>query len=86
MPSAMARTSCSRQGSLHAGQSRKVECGVHGESITDAGVTNDIRLQVDDTDEDSGDLWSSAVHFVGDQCAGLPADARCADSPVPGRR
>ncbi|MDQ2583228.1 hypothetical protein [Saccharothrix yanglingensis] len=79
-------SACSQQGSLHAGQSRKVECWAHGESITDAGITNDIWLQVDDADEDNGDLWSSAVYFVGDQYAGLPADARCADSPEPARR
>lgn len=79
-------TACGTAGSLVAGQQRKVECWVRGEPITDAGVTNDVWLLVDDADEDNGDLWSSAVYFVGDEYAGLPADARCADVPVPAGR
>ncbi|MFT7835474.1 hypothetical protein Q5530_04905 [Saccharothrix sp. BKS2] len=74
-------SACRKVGSLVAGQRRKVECWVRGEPVTDAGITNDVWLQVDDADEDSGDLWSSAVYFVGDEYAGLPVGARCADSP-----
>ncbi|MFD7655110.1 hypothetical protein ACFV4N_14140 [Actinosynnema sp. NPDC059797] len=75
-------TACGKAGSLVAGQQRKVECWVRGESVTDAGITNDVWLQVDDADENGPDLWSSAVYFVGDEYAGLPSDARCADSPA----
>src|SRR5215212_3116969 len=39
-------TSCEKVDSLVAGQVRKIARWVHGESITDAGVTNDIWLQV----------------------------------------
>jgi uncharacterized protein YraI len=68
-------TSCSAVDSLVAGQSRKIACWVHGESVTDAGVTNDVWLQVRRTE---GNVqWSSAIYFVGDQYANTPADAEC---------
>lgn len=70
-----AATSCSQVGSLLAGQSRKVACWVHGESITDAGITNDVWLRVGT--QDGGTQWASAVYFVGDEYAGVPADEQC---------
>jgi hypothetical protein len=72
--------SCEKVDSLVAGQVRKIACWVHGESITDAGVTNDIWLQVRRTE---GNVqWASAVYFVGDQYANTPADADCANTPA----
>ncbi|MGM1061099.1 hypothetical protein [Saccharothrix sp. Mg75] len=79
-------STCARAGSLVAGQSRKVECWVRGERVTDAGITNDVWLQVDDADEDNGDLWSSAVYFHGNEYANVPPDAECPDAPVPAGR
>ncbi|GAA1265731.1 hypothetical protein GCM10009634_06320 [Saccharothrix xinjiangensis] len=75
-------TACGTAGALVAGQQRKVECWVRGEPVTDAGITNDVWLQVEDADENGPALWSSAVYFVGDEYAGLSADARCADAPA----
>lgn len=74
-------SSCAKVDSLVAGQSRKIACWVHGESITDAGVTNDVWLQV--RREEGATQWASAVYFVGDQYANTPADAECPDSPAP---
>ncbi|KAA2266512.1 SH3 domain-containing protein [Solihabitans fulvus] len=69
-------STCAQVGGLVAGQQRKVACWVHGESVTDAGVTNDIWLQVG---HEVGNLqWASAVYFQGDQYGGIPADAQCA--------
>jgi uncharacterized protein YraI len=75
-------TSCAKVDSLVAGQSRKIACWVHGESVTDAGITNDVWLQVRRTE---GNVqWASAVYFVGDQYAGTPADAICPEAPAQG--
>ncbi|MEO6087442.1 MAG: SH3 domain-containing protein [Umezawaea sp.] len=73
-------TSCEKVDSLVAGQVRKIACWVHGESVTDFGVTNDIWLQVNRTE---GNVqWSSAIYFVGDQYANTPADADCTKVPA----
>ncbi|GAA1265522.1 hypothetical protein [Saccharothrix xinjiangensis] len=56
-------------------------CWVHGESVTDFGYTNDVWLNVGR--QDGGTQWSSAIYFAGDEYAGLPRDARCADAPKP---
>jgi uncharacterized protein YraI len=75
-------TSCAKVDSLVAGQSRKIACWVHGEPVTDAGVTNDVWLQVRRTE---GNVqWASAVYFVGDQYADTPSDAVCPEAPAKG--
>ncbi|WP_158852403.1 SH3 domain-containing protein [Saccharothrix deserti] len=80
-----ASTACLTVGSIVAGQSRKVACWVHGESVTDYGITNDIWLQVGGRQE-GGTQWSSAVYFAGDEYANLPADAQCPVAPEPAQR
>ncbi|WP_447005182.1 hypothetical protein ACRAKI_01085 [Saccharothrix isguenensis] len=68
-------------GQIAEGATTGVYCWVHGESVTDYGYTNDVWLNVGR--QDGGTQWSSAIYFVGDEHADLPADARCADSPTP---
>ncbi|AHI00057.1 hypothetical protein GCM10010174_81690 [Kutzneria viridogrisea] len=69
-------TSCGEVGEILAGQVwQRAVCWTHGEEITDAGITNDVWIQV--RHEDGGTQWASAVYFTGDQYAGLPVSARC---------
>ncbi|MFD1149458.1 hypothetical protein [Saccharothrix hoggarensis] len=66
-------------GRITARTSVGVFCWVHGQSVTDFGYTNDVWLNVGR--EGGGTLWSSAIYFVGDQYANLPASAECTDVP-----
>ncbi|MFE2751100.1 hypothetical protein ACFXGA_03740 [Actinosynnema sp. NPDC059335] len=66
---------------VRAGTTVGAYCWAHGESITDYGYTNDVWLNIGR--QDGGTQWSSAVYFVGDEYADLPADAECADVPTP---
>jgi hypothetical protein len=68
-------------GQIPEGTTKGVYCWVHGEPVTDYGYTNDVWLNVGR--QDGGTQWSSAVYFVGDEYANLPAEARCADLPAP---
>lgn len=63
------------------GTTAGVYCWVHGESVTDFGYTNDVWLNVGR--QDGGTQWSSAIYFVGDDYANLPAEAQCSDAPAP---
>ena len=50
-------------------------CWRHGQSITDAGITNDIWVK--GSLEDGGQRYMSAVYLVGDERGGLPVEAVC---------
>jgi len=50
-------------------------CWRHGQSITDAGITNDIWVK--GSLEDGGRRYMSAVYLVGDERGGLPVEAVC---------
>jgi hypothetical protein len=60
---------------VRAGQTTIAYCWVHGEPITDAGITNDIWVK--GSQEDGGQRYMSAVYLVGDERGGLPVEAVC---------
>ncbi|MBW4720249.1 hypothetical protein [Saccharothrix obliqua] len=68
-------TSCDVVGYLPAGATTTAWCWTFGETITDAGITNNIWLLLNRQD---GARWmASAVYFTGDQFANLPFEANC---------
>jgi hypothetical protein len=68
-------TACTSPFWIPAGAGSIAYCWTHGQSITDAGITNDIWIQVDRNA--GGRLFASAVYFRGDQYANLPVKADC---------
>ena len=68
-------TSCVSPYPILAGRSSVAYCWTHGQTITDAGITNDVWLLV--SRQDGGKLYASAVYFLGDEYANLPATAEC---------
>lgn len=68
-------TACAATSRILAGAGSLAYCWVHGQTITDAGITNDIWIQVDR--QPGVRLYASAVYFRGDKYANLPVEADC---------
>jgi len=70
-----ASTTCDITGHVSAGTTTIAYCWRRGQSITDAGITNDIWVK--GSLEDGGQRYMSAVYLTGDERGGLPVDAVC---------
>ena len=61
---------------MAAGKTNTASCWLHGEEITDFGITNDIWVKLERGD--GVNKYVSAVYLVGDEYGGVPAASVCA--------
>lgn len=61
---------------MAAGKTNTASCWVHGEEITDFGITNDRWVKLERGD--GVNKYVSAVYLVGNEYGDIPADAVCA--------
>jgi hypothetical protein len=61
---------------MAAGKTNTASCWLHGEEITDFGITNDIWVKLERGDDVN--KYVSAVYLVGDEYGNVPAASVCA--------
>lgn len=68
-------TACTKAGFLPAGYSTNAYCYMHGEPVTDFGITRDIWVLVGH--QDGGNQFLNALYLVGDLKGNMPANSYC---------
>jgi len=68
-------TACSQQGMMSAGDTSNAYCWMHGEPVTDFGITRDIWVLVGH--QDGGNQFVNALYLEGDFKGNLPSNLYC---------